>query len=220
MLSLFYSREVFMKKFLSVTKVIFDVLSWIIIGVLTISIIFSFIAHANGSIPSAFGYTVYRVSSESMKPQLEVGDVIIGKIIENPEEIKAGDIITFKGKGFYEGKFITHEVIVAPEYEDGVLMLQTKGTNNSIPDSPIRADSVISVMVTEVPFLTTFYAFFLSPWGFLVIIFLIILVFIDEVIALIKGLSGKTEDVEPADINDIIHKIKAEEDISNQDKEE
>lgn len=199
-----------MKKFVNVAKIVFDVLCWIIIGVLVISIVFSFIAHANGSIPSAFGYTIYRVSSESMRPQLEVGDVIIGKMIDNPDEIKVGDIVTFKGKGVYEGKFITHEVIVPPMEEDGVLMLQTKGTANSDPDSPIRADSVVSVMVTEVPFLTTFYSFFLSPWGLLTIVFLIILVFIDEVIALIRGLKGTTEEVEPADINQIIEKIKTE----------
>ena len=199
-----------MKKFISVAKVVFDILSWVLIGVLTISIIFSFVAHANGSIPSAFGYTIYRVSSESMKPQLEVGDVIIGKMVENSQNIKVGDIVTFKGKGQYEGKIITHQVIVAPEVEDGVLMLQTKGTSNDIPDSPIRADSVVSVMVTEVPFLTAFYSFFLSPWGLLTIVFLIILVFIDEVIALVRTISGKSEEVKPTDINEIIDKIRSE----------
>lgn len=199
-----------MKKVIKVVKKVFNILSWILIAVLVASVIISLVAKFNGTIPSLFGYSVYRVSSGSMEPELMVGDVILAKKVDDPNEIKVGDIVTFKGKGVYEGKFITHEVIVPPMEEDGVLMLQTKGTANSDPDSPIRADSVESVMVTEVPFLTTFYSFFLSPWGLLAIVFLIILVFIDEVIALIRGLKGTTEEVEPADINQIIEKIKTE----------
>ena len=206
-----------MKKVFNVFKCVIDIFCWVLIGVLLVSIIFSVIAHYRGTIPSAFGYTICRVSSGSMEPQLEVGDVIVGKKVTEPEKLKVGDIITFKGSGSLEGKFITHQIIVEPHREDGVLMLQTKGTANEIPDSPIKADSVVSVMIKEVGFLNHFYNFFLSPWGLITIVFLIIIVFIDEVISLIRNLSGNTKTVKNPDIDEIISKIKndAEADSDN-----
>ena len=199
-----------MKKFLNVFKLVFDILCWVLIGVLVVSIIFSVIAHCTGTIPSAFGYTVCRVSSGSMEPELEVGDVIIGKKVSDPQKLEVGDIITFKGAGSLDGMFITHQIIVEPHEEDGVLMLQTKGTANEIPDSPISADRVVSVMIGEAESLNKFYNFFLSPLGLLTIIFLIILVFIDEVISLIKNLTGNTTPAKNIDIDEIITKVKNE----------
>lgn len=208
-----------MKKALSIFKKITDILSWVIIGVLVLSIVFSLIAKFNGSIPSAFGYTLCRVSSGSMEPELEVGDVILGKSNFDPASLKVGDVVTYKGSGELSGFFITHEVIVAPEMQDGVLMLQTKGTANLIPDSPISVDRVVSVVVCEVEFLNHFYNFFLSPWGLITIVFLIILVFIDEVIALIRGISGKPIKNNPERIEDIIDRVKSDTDTQSDDTE-
>ena len=172
------------------------------------SIVLSTIAHFRGEIPSAFGYTLCRVSSGSMEPELQVGDVILGKKVSEPEKLKVGDVITFKGEDGLEGMFITHKIIVAPHEEEGVLMLQTKGTANEIPDSPISGDRVVSVMLGEVWFLNKFYSFFLSPWGLITIVFLIIIIFIDELIALVRNLSGNTKPAKKVDINDIISQIK------------
>lgn len=199
-----------MKKVTNAIKLIIDIFCWVLIGVLVVSIIFSVIAHYTGTIPSAFGYTICRVSSGSMEPQLEVGDVILGKKVYEPENLKVGDVVTYKGSGILEGEFITHMVIVEPHTEDGVLMLQTKGIANEIPDSPIKADDVVSVMLREVGFLKYFYDFFLSPWGLLTIVFLIIIVFIDEVISLIRNLSGEPKSVKNIDIDDIISRVKEE----------
>ena len=205
-----------MKKTLKVCKKIFDVICWIIIAVLVVSVVISVVARFNGSNPSIFGYSVYRVSSGSMSPELEVGDVILGKSVKDPMEIKVGDIVTYKGSGELSGMLITHKVIVAPQEENGVIMLQTKGVANEIPDSPISADQVVSVVIYELEFLETFYNFFFSPWGLLVIIALIIIVFIDEVVAIIRNLTGNDVKREKKDINDIIGRIKSEDDASDE----
>jgi len=201
-----------MKKVIKVVKNVFDVLSWILIAVLVASVIISMIAKINGTAPSVFGYSVYRVSSGSMEPELMVGDVILGKKVDDPMTIKEGDIVTYKGSGSLKGKLITHKVIVAPVENNGVISLQTKGVANNVPDAPITADRVVSVVVKEVAFLTAFYNFFFSPWGLLSLIALIILVFIDELIAMVKTLAGldtpKRKD--KADINDIIDRIKTD----------
>lgn len=201
-----------MKKVIKVLKKIFDIFSWVLIAVLVASVIISVIAKFNGTNPSIMGYSVYRVSSGSMEPELMVGDVILGKKVDDPMTIKEGDVITYKGSGTLEGKLITHKVIVAPVEENGVISLQTQGIANNVPDAPITADRVVSVVVKEVAFLTAFYNFFFSPWGLLAIVALIILVFIDEVIAIIRSTIGlelpKKKD--KVDINDIIDRIKTD----------
>ncbi len=199
-----------MKKALKIGKKFFDVLCWVVIAVLVISVIISVASRFMGTNPSLFGYSVFRVSSGSMSPELEVGDVILGKSVDDPMNIKVGDIVTYKGSGELSGKLITHKVIVAPEEVDGEIMLQTKGVANEIADSPISADRVVSVVISELKFLESFYNFFFSPWGLLVIIALIIIVFIDEVIVIIKNLTGNDVKREKKDINDIIGRIKNE----------
>lgn len=198
-------------KLKKVFRIFRTVLCWLCIALLVIVVISLVTAKIQGSYPSVFGYSIYRVSSGSMSPELEVGDVILGKSVSDPMDIKVGDIVTYKGSGELSGMLITHKVIVAPEEVDGVLTLQTKGIANEIPDSPISAERVVSVVVCEVEFLAAFYNFFFSPWGLLTVIALIILVFIDEVIAIIRNLTGNDLKTEKKDINEIIGRIKSEE---------
>ena len=198
-------------KFKKIFRIFRTVLCWLCIALLLIVVISLVTAKIQGSYPSVFGYSIYRVSSGSMSPELEVGDVILGKSVSDPMDIKVGDIVTYKGSGELSGMLITHKVIVAPEEVDGVLTLQTKGIANEIPDSPISAERVVSVVVCEVEFLAAFYNFFFSPWGLLTVIALIILVFIDEVIAIIRNLTGNDIKTEKKDINEIIGRIKSEE---------
>lgn len=205
-------------KLKKVFRIFRTVLCWLCIALLLIVVISLVTAKIQGSYPSVFGYSIYRVSSGSMEPELEVGDVILGKSVKDPMEIKVGDVVTFKGSGELSGMLITHQVIVAPAEEDGVIMLQTKGIANDIPDSPINADRVVSVVVCELEFLEHFYNFFFSPWGLLTIIALIILVFIDEVIAIIRNVKGYDVKREKKDINDIIGRIKSEDNADNKDE--
>lgn len=199
-----------MKRIIKKAKKILNVLCWIVICVLAISIVMAFVARINGTNPTILGYSVFRISSGSMEPELLVGDVILGKSATAPEEIKVGDVVTYKGSGNLEGELITHKVIIAPHEEDGTIMLQTQGTANDIPDAPIEADRVISVMVRKLPFLNHFYNFFLSPWGLLAIIALIVFVFIDELILFIKTITGKNSVKNGENINEIIERLQAE----------
>ncbi|MBQ8572018.1 MAG: signal peptidase I [Ruminococcus sp.] len=199
-----------MKKALKIIKKCFDIFSWILIAVLVVSVAFSLISRINGTNPSVFGYSVYRVSSGSMRPELEVGDVILGKSVKDPMSIKVGDVVTYKGRGELAGKLITHKVIEAPEEVDGEIVLRTKGVANEVADAPINADRVVSVVVCEIEFLAAFYNYFFSPWGLLTVIALIILVFIDELIAMIKTITKNDVKIEKKSIDDIIVRIQNE----------
>lgn len=199
-----------MKKAFKVVKIIVDVLCWILIAVLAVAMIMTLNARFTGSEPSIFGYSIYRVSSPSMEPELNVGDVILSKNIDDPMTLKVGDVVTYRGRGDMSGKLITHKIIVAPTEEDGKIMLQTQGIANEIPDNPIEAQRLVSVMITKLGFMNVFYDVFYSPWGLLIIIGLILIIFIDELIVFIKSFTGTKSAKEGEDINEIIDRLQRE----------
>lgn len=199
-------------KLYNTLKIIKNIICWALIIVLTFAVVYFLSAKINGGIPSLFGYSVLRVSSGSMEPRLSVGDVILSKEVSSPDELEVGDVITYYGSGALDGYFITHEVIKVPyENEEGVIMLQTKGTANEIPDNEISFSRVHSEMIFELPFLSAIFNVFFSPWGLLIFIGLIILIFLDEIINLIKYLVyGEKAADEREDINEIIERLESE----------
>ena len=199
-----------MRKAFKVVKIIVNVLCWILIAVLVVAMIMTLNARFTGSEPSIFGYSIYRVSSSSMEPELNVGDVILSKNIDDPMTLKVGDVVTYRGRGDMSGKLITHKIIVAPTEEDGKIMLQTQGVANEIPDNPIEAQRLVSVMITKLSFMNVFYDAFYSPWGLLIVIGLILIIFIDELIVFIKSFTGTKSAKEGDDINEIIDRLQRE----------
>lgn len=154
------------------------------------------ISRINGETPSVFGYTIYRVSSASMTPYLQVGD-----------------IITYNGtSGELAGKRVTHRVVREPyqDASDGRYYLVTKGDDNPIEDTPITVSQVTGKMQCKLGLLKHLYDFFITPWGLLTILALIILAFFNEIINFGKALFGHGAEEEPEDIQDVIVRIQRE----------
>ena len=197
-------------KVFRIIKLIKNIICWTLIAVLVFTLVVFFMSRINGSTPSVFGYSIFRVSSGSMEPELMVGDIILDKTVDNPEDLKVGDVITFKSSD-YGDLLVTHKVIKAPYEENGKLMLQTKGIANEVEDKPIRVDNVKGIMICKVDYLDTVYNVFLSPWGLLILIALIVIIFFDEIITIVKILTNNDKSVKDADnINEIIDRLQAE----------
>ena len=208
-----------MRKIVKVIKKIINVICWMMVIVFAFAICLSLVSRINGTTPSLFGYSIYRVSSGSMQPELEIGDVILDVEYTETTELEVGDIITYRGMDELKGMMITHQIIKAPYTEDAKTYIQTKGTANPIPDPPITLDRVESVMVCELSFLNTFYDIFFSPWGFLLIVGLLIIIFVDEIINIVKIASGNDKDVKHVDdINDIIERLQNEKTDDNREE--
>lgn len=79
-------------------------------------------------IPSVFGYKVLQVMSGSMDDVFSVGDVILIKETKQ-EDIKKGDIITFKKENI-----ITHRIVEMNKTND-TMYYTTKGDNNNVNDA-------------------------------------------------------------------------------------
>ena len=205
-------------KILRTINLIKNIICWSLVVVLVLSLVMFFVSRVQGAPPTVFGYSFFRVSSGSMEPELSVGDVILDRTIDDPKSIQVGDTVTFKSHELGD-IMVTHKVIVAPYEKNGRLMLQTQGIANELPDKPITADSVKGVLITKIPFLKEVYNIFLSPWGLLILIALIILIFIDEIITIVKILTHNEKSVKDGEsINDIIDRLQAEKNSNGSDE--
>lgn len=198
------------KKTLNVLRVIKNVVCWTMIIVLSFAVITFLLTRFTGGTPSLFGYTLQRVSSGSMVPELEIGDVILSQNVSEANEINVGDIITFDGRDQFGEVNVTHRVIAAPYAEDGVIKLQTKGDANNIADDPIEFSRVKSIMLKKLSFLRKVYDLFLSPWGLIIFIALLLLVFFDELMNIVRIATGNYSDEKEESISEIIERIQRE----------
>ena len=103
-------------------------------------------------------YDVQVVRSESMKPSLQMGDVVVtGK-----GDIKPGRIISYR----LNGELITHRVI---SVEGG--NIQTKGDALEDPDPwQVGASDVEGVFLFKIPYLGFLSAFVRTPLGWAVLV--------------------------------------------------
>ena len=78
----------------------------------------------------------FNVTSNSMQPIMQIGDLIIAEVVE-AEAIKPGDIIVIRRMD----DFLTHRVIKITK--DGWF---TKGDNSALMDSIIKTESLIGLV--------------------------------------------------------------------------
>ena len=78
------------------------------------------------------GNGAYIVTSDSMNPTIESGDVIVTKDVD-PDEVESGDVVTFSDGTGADAGYVTHRVVDVVE-EDGERYLQLQGDANDEPD--------------------------------------------------------------------------------------
>ncbi len=123
-------------KILSVISMAFLVLC---VGIL----VYSTISYSKNGIVNFFGYSLHAIQTESMEPEINVGDLVIVKKVPY-SEIDIGDDILFKCEDEQSkvyGMYVVHRVIEKTDTE-GVYI--TKGVNNPVPDSyPSKAEGKV-----------------------------------------------------------------------------
>ena len=120
---------------------------------------------------SFFGYRVFTIVTESMKPELEVGDIILVK--ETPvDEIEIGDNITYLGMSEdLNGKIITHQVKNLIE-ENGKKIFYTQGVNSNTMDPAVYESQIYGVVEYKFIFLSLIYKIITNTVGFVLLIIL------------------------------------------------
>lgn len=129
---------------------------------------------------SIAGFRIFRVITGSMEPEYSIGEVVISKEVD-PEDIKVGDDIVYKGTyGEYNGKIIMHSVVEIDRDENNELNFHAKGLHSaSVEDPEISADQIYGVVKLKSDLLTHIYNLATSRHtAFIIIIILVLNIFI------------------------------------------
>ena len=155
-----------MSRLKRIIKLVVNIFTYILLVILILVIYGKLvITFGNNVYPNYFGYTFFEVASGSMRPTLEINDVIIVKITK--DNLNKGDVIAFQG----DEAIITHRIL----YIDGNI-LTVKGDNNDVVDKPISVDQVIGKVVKIVPKLGVWKKVITEP-KILIAIFITLLLF-------------------------------------------
>ncbi|WP_067052415.1 signal peptidase I [Methanofollis ethanolicus] len=106
------------------------------------------------------GWQVEVVLSGSMEPAIPVGGVVVTAPV-SPEDVRAGDIITFSSGGHH----VTHRVTAVVEGPTAGFI--TRGDANEDADPvPVAAGDVVGRALFSLPFLGYLAVFVRTPAGF------------------------------------------------------
>ena len=119
-------------------------LAWILLIFALLITILVFTSDKNNGVPSLFGRMPLTVESGSMEPTFKEGDLIIAKEIDDINELKVDDVISFWTNEIVEGSNVinTHRIIEVID-ENGTKSFKTKGDNNDQEDTYIVYPSKI-----------------------------------------------------------------------------
>lgn len=159
------------KKALKITGNVLTVAVAILVVIMTVLTVFSMVFNRDGT-ASVFGVQAYVVQSDSMTPEFAAGDVIFSEEV-NPEELVAGDIITFISRDSASyGQTITHCIREVTTY-NGELAFITYGIATGVDDgTPAAASDVLGRYAFRIAGLGSFFEFLKSVPGYIVCILL------------------------------------------------
>lgn len=155
---------------------LYSLVAIIIIPIIMIGISLTIQGFSKKKLPSIFNIVPLVVVTESMEPKINGGDLIFVKKIDNADEIKKDDIISFWDPTNVNN-IVTHKV-VEKYFDNGKIYFKTEGINNNAPDSAdVSEDLLIGKYMTKIPFVGKISMFVQSTEG-LIICLLIPLVII------------------------------------------
>ena len=127
------------KKTLSILgKIISILICIIIIPIIIVNITLLIKSYFNpNEISDIFGFKTFVIVSKSMEPTIMTGDAIVVKEV-NPEDLKVGDIISFR-----DGNSINTHRIVEIVSDNGKKRFRTKGDNNKNVDKELVTTSKV-----------------------------------------------------------------------------
>jgi len=147
----------------------------ILIPILIMNLSVMFQAKTNEeAVPSIFGYKPFMVLSGSMESKIRKGDLIITKVIENPNKLNINDVIAFRDA---ENTVTTHRII-DKVIEKGQTYFITKGDNNTSQDlNLVSLNDVEGIYVGRIPGVGSLMSSLSEPTTILIIVFGITIIF-------------------------------------------
>lgn len=174
-----------------------------------------------GEVPSIGGYTVFRITTGSMKPSYDTDTLILVKKTD-PSEIQAGDVISFYSSDpALDGAVNTHRVTKI-EQDGTEWKYTTKGDANNVPDQyGTDSEALIGKVVASSLLLGKLARLVSNPLIFIPIILIpLAVILISNMISTVR-LAGKiARDEEEAAVREAIRQIQEQKqkDLSDKNK--
>ncbi|MDO5798636.1 MAG: signal peptidase I [Eubacteriales bacterium] len=172
-----------------------------------------------GETPSLGGYTVFRITTGSMKPAYDTDTLILVKKTD-PSEIQIGDVISFySADPALDGAVNTHRV-TETEQDGTKWRYTTKGDANNVPDQyGTDSDALIGKVVASSLLLGKLARLVSNPLVFIPVILIpLALILINNLVRTIR-LAGKiARDEEEAALREAIRQIQEEKQKDFSDK--
>ena len=136
-------------------------------------------------------FSAYTIVSPSMVPSINVLDVVVTMRVNNPEDLKKGDIVTFNSTDYrYSGVLVTHRIFDIEKTSSGEYLFTTKGDNNNTQDSSrISFDEIYGRVLFRIPKIGYIQYYLSSVLGWVAIIIVpAVMIIIYDIYKLIKTL--------------------------------
>lgn len=207
-------------------EIVGKVISWAVFVILLIAAIFLFYYFIATKIYAAKGpgyepkFSIYTIISGSMEPKIKVYDTVINVRVNDPSEIKKGDVITFiSSSSLSNGTTITHRVKKVITDEDGKVCYVTRGDNNPIDDQACaKYQNVLGKVIIKIPQLGRIQFFLASKAGWLICILIPALVVIVRDVMKIMKLSVIKNKVASVNEENKVDEIKVASEQSRKDE--
>lgn len=156
-------------------KAVFHALVWVFVILLMPFFILSLVVITNPREGhNFFGYTLYIVSSDSMKGVFDVNDCVVVKKVNSPDELTIGTDISFVRST--DGKIVTHRIIATDVNSIGETVYVTKGVHNLQGDQyPVSFSDVVGKKVAVLGLFGHVVMFFRTPGGIVVFLGIFVL---------------------------------------------
>lgn len=142
----------------------------------TFIILLSVVLITIGLIPKITDYEGYYVSSDSMSPAINKGDLVFTKPVQF-ENVKVGDVLTFTKQG--SEKWFSHRVIEINTTEKS---FKTKGDHNNVKDPGYTSfDAVVGRVEKKIPFVGFLPLALSASWGKVILVLVYVLYIAVEV---------------------------------------
>lgn len=181
-----------------IIHILFKIISWVLFVILLLIAIFLLYYYIANRIyiKKGIGYepkfSIYTIATGSMVPNINVFDAVINMRVDDPKDLKVGDVITFRSSSPTSiGMTITHRIKAITEDDEGNACYVTKGDANPVEDELCaKYNNVIGKVIVRIPGLGHIQRFLASGVGWLLFILIPALLIIGRDILRLTRLSS------------------------------
>lgn len=137
----------------------------------------SFVSTSGSGVPSILGIRPFSIQTDSMYPELEPGDLVIDRAVDDASELQVGDVITYWTVINGERVLNTHRIV---EIYDGgnYLIFATAGDNSDYVDTlTVHESEIVGKYWFKIGGVGKVFDYLQTSTGFLLIVVVPVLIF-------------------------------------------